>query len=162
MPWSRAYPKFNLKKPPLGVFLRKKAIYWYEPKNTFCRHYEGSLRLSFGVQHQYIPINGFFHSAYTNEITGRMPEWSLEKCSETLWIVKKPPPWSERGNRHYRKSFWQRNPNFNGFWTIRSKHMAMGLGKGFTQTFWTYFRAEELNTSRHFADCWMIETRSSL
>ena len=108
--------------------------------------------LAFAI-HKYFQDNGFFY-VNTPIITGSDAEGAGEMFRVTT-LDAKNPPLNENGEVDYKKDFFGRETNLTVSGQLEGETFAMALGKIYT--FGPTFRAENSNTSRHLAECWMIE-----
>ena len=108
--------------------------------------------LMFGI-HKYFNENGFVY-INTPVITGSDAEGAGEMFHVTNLDLENLPK-NEEGKVDYTQDFFGKSTNLTVSGQLEGETAAMGLGKIYT--FGPTFRAENSNTSRHFAEFWMIE-----
>ena len=120
--------------------------------NTFSAVMRVRSVLSFAV-HKYFQENGFNY-VNTPIITGSDAEGAGEMFHVTNFETNKAPLTKE-GEIDYTQDFFGKETNLTVSGQLEAETYAMALGKVYT--FGPTFRAENSNTTRHFAEFWMIE-----
>ena len=120
--------------------------------NTFSAVMRLRSSLSFAI-HSYFNKNGFYYM-HAPIVTGSDAEGAGEMFRVTT-LDPKNPPLNEEGIVDYSKDFFGKETNLTVSGQLEAEAYAMALGKVYT--FGPTFRAENSNTSRHFAEFWMIE-----
>ena len=108
--------------------------------------------LSFAI-HQFFQDKGFCY-VHTPIITGSDAEGAGEMFRVSVLDPQKPPI-DDEGAVDFKQDFFGKETNLTVSGQLEAETYAQGLGNVYT--FGPTFRAENLNTSRHLAEFWMIE-----
>ena len=108
--------------------------------------------LAFAV-HDYFNKHGFYY-VHTPIITGSDAEGAGQMFRVTT-LPPEHPPRTEDGSVDFGEDFFGKQTNLTVSGQLEGELAAMALGNVYT--FGPTFRAENSNTARHLAECWMIE-----
>ena len=132
-------------------FLREKAHLRFRT-NTFAAITRIRHSMIFAI-HKFFNDRGFYN-IHSPIITGSDAEGAGEMFQVTTLDLDNIPR-TEEGEINYKKDFFGKIANLTVSGQLEAELAALALSKVYT--FGPTFRAENSNTSRHFAEFWMIE-----
>ena len=150
-------PDYPLQKKRHSVEFLRQIAYLRPRTNMFSATFRVRSLIAYAI-HQFFQGKGFVY-AHTPIITGSDCEGAGEMFRVTTLDLNNLPK-KEDGTVDFSKDFFGKETNLTVSGQLSAETFAMAFRNVYT--FGPTFRAENSNTARHAAECWMIEPEMAL